>query len=168
MHVQLGPIEIQGLTIAATPRDGALPITLGATLKGDARAADRGGRERSASPRRSPSRRTTTATSARSTCALGFKPPNGIGLSVDAGVVRGGGYLFFDAERGEYAGALELSFAEFLSIKAIGLITTRMPDGSKGFSLLIVMSVEFGAGHPARLRLHAARRRRPASASTAR
>jgi hypothetical protein len=77
---------------------------------------------------------------------LRFKPPNGVGLSVDAGVVKGGGYLYFDFDREEYAGALELTFSEFLSLKAIGLITTRMPDGSKGFSLLIIITAEFGTG----------------------
>ncbi|MDW5592697.1 DUF6603 domain-containing protein [Conexibacter stalactiti] len=78
--------------------------------------------------------------------ALGFKPPKGIGLAIDAGVVKGGGYLFFDNERGEYAGALELTFASFLSLKAIGLLNTRMPDGSRGFSLLIIITAEFGSG----------------------
>lgn len=77
---------------------------------------------------------------------LGFKPPNGVGLVVDAGIVTGGGYLYFDFDRGEYAGVLELSIAEIVSVKAIGLITTRMPDGSKGFSLLIIITAEFGAG----------------------
>ncbi len=75
-----------------------------------------------------------------------FQPPRGAGLSIDAGVVKGGGYLFFDPDRGEYAGALELMFSEIVALKAIGLITTRMPDGSKGFSLLIIISVEFGTG----------------------
>src|SRR5262249_22727716 len=75
-----------------------------------------------------------------------FRPPKGIGLSIDAGVVKGGGYLFFDVAREEYAGALELDFLGIVTIKAIGLLTTRMPDGSKGFSLLILMSVEFGTG----------------------
>src|SRR5690606_2272928 len=75
-----------------------------------------------------------------------FKPPNGIGLSVDAGIVKGGGYLYIDTERGEYAGVLELDIAGIVSVKAIGLITTRMPDGSDGFSLLIVITAEFGAG----------------------
>ena len=40
------------------------------------------------------------ATSGRSTSTSAFKPPNGVGLSLDAGVVKGGGYLFFDADRG--------------------------------------------------------------------
>lgn len=78
--------------------------------------------------------------------ALGFKPPNGVGLVVDAGVVTGGGYLYFDFDRGEYAGALELSIAGIVTVKAIGIITTRMPDGSKGFSLLIIITAEFGTG----------------------
>jgi hypothetical protein len=75
----------------------------------------------------------------------GFKPPNGIGLVVDAGVVKGGGYLFMDPARGEYAGALELSIKGTISIKAIGLLSTKMPDGSKGWSLLLLIYSEFPA-----------------------
>jgi len=77
---------------------------------------------------------------------FGFKPPSGVGLAVDAGIVAGGGFLYVDEARGEYAGALELEFAGFIEVKAIGLITTRMPDGSRGFSLLIVLTAEFGGG----------------------
>jgi hypothetical protein len=77
---------------------------------------------------------------------LHFKPPNGIGIAVNAGIVKGGGFLSIDTERGEYAGALELTIADFLSLKAIGLITTKMPDGSNGFSLLIIITAEFGSG----------------------
>ena len=77
---------------------------------------------------------------------IGFKPPVGAGLSIDAGPVKGGGYLFFDTDREEYAGALELVFSEWIALRAIGLITTRMPDGSKGFSMLIIITVEFGTG----------------------
>lgn len=78
--------------------------------------------------------------------SLGFKPPNGVGLAVDAGVVKGGGYLYFDFDKEEYAGALELVISEWIELKAIGLITTRLPDGSKGFSLLIIITAEFGTG----------------------
>ena len=94
--------------------------------------------------------------------ALGFKPPNGVGLSIDAGVVKGGGYLFLDPDAGEYAGAIELTVADFLSLKAIGLITTKMPDGSSGFSLLVIITRRVRRRHPARLRVRADRRRRPA------
>ncbi|HLL75086.1 MAG TPA: DUF6603 domain-containing protein [Pyrinomonadaceae bacterium] len=78
--------------------------------------------------------------------ALKFKPPNGIGLAVDAGVVKGGGYLYLDFDKGEYAGALELTFSNFLSLKAIGLINTKMPGGQPGFSLLIIITAEFSPG----------------------
>lgn len=77
---------------------------------------------------------------------FGFKPPSGVGLSIDAGVVRGGGYLYFDFDKEEYAGVLELSIAKIVTVKAIALITTKMPDGSKGFSLLIIITAEFGTG----------------------
>jgi hypothetical protein len=75
-----------------------------------------------------------------------FKPPTGVGLEIDAGIVAGGGFLSIDSARGEYAGALQLVFADFLSLSAIGLITTKLPDGSPGFSLLIVITAEFGSG----------------------
>ena len=63
---------------------------------------------------------------------LAFKPPTGVGLSIDAGIVTGGGYLYFDPDTGEYAGVAELSIAELVTVKAIGLITTKMPDGCDG------------------------------------
>jgi Family of unknown function (DUF6603) len=76
--------------------------------------------------------------------ALDFKPPNGVGLAIDAGAVRGGGFLNFDYERGEYSGGLEIDISGIVTVTALGLITTRMPDGSEGFALLVIISVEFG------------------------
>src|SRR5690606_32250589 len=78
--------------------------------------------------------------------AFGLKPPTGIGLSLDLAVVKGGGYLFFDPDNERYGGALELVIADKISVVAIALITTRFPDGSKGFSLLLLVSVEFSPG----------------------
>ncbi len=74
---------------------------------------------------------------------LGFKPPNGAGLSLDSGVIKGGGFLRLDSEKGEYIGALELDFEDMFSLKAIGIINTRIPDGSSGFSLLIIITADF-------------------------
>jgi len=74
---------------------------------------------------------------------IDFKPPNGVGLSLDAGVLKGGGFLYFDPDKGEYFGALELSFKDLFTLKAIGIITTKMPDGSSGFSLLVIITAEF-------------------------
>ena len=73
---------------------------------------------------------------------LGFKPPNGIGLALDAGPVAGGGYLYLDPARGEYAGALELTMFG-VGVKAIGILSTRMPDGSEGWSLLLLVYGQF-------------------------
>ena len=71
-----------------------------------------------------------------------FKPPSGVGLVVDAGPVVGGGFLTFDPQRGEYAGEMHLQFEE-IAVRAIGLLTTHLPGGQPGFSLLVIVSAEF-------------------------
>jgi hypothetical protein len=143
MHIELGPIEVQGILVAVKIENGDFPIDLATTLKANlgpltAVVEDFGLKAILSFP--SEGRNLGPVD-----LALGFKPPNGVGLSIDAGVVKGGGYLYFDFDKEEYAGALELSIAEFLTLKAIGLITTRMPDGSKGFSMLIIITAEFGS-----------------------
>lgn len=72
---------------------------------------------------------------------LGFKPPSGIGLALDAGIVKGGGFLYIDTERGEYAGALELTIGP-VSVKAIGVLSTRLPEGD-GWALLLMVYGQF-------------------------
>lgn len=73
----------------------------------------------------------------------GFQPPRGVGLVIDAAAVQGGGFLLQDAAHGRYAGILELDIAKVVEVTAIGLITTRMPDGYDGFSLLAIIAAEF-------------------------
>ena len=75
--------------------------------------------------------------------ALTFKPPSGAALKIDAGVVVGGGYLFFDPANAQYAGAVQLKIGDRVSLAAFGLLTTRMPDGTPGFSLLVLMAARF-------------------------
>lgn len=144
VHVELGPVAVEAVYLRASVENGAVPIELSAGFSanlGPIRAAvdrlgllatlsfpDGGGNLGPAD------------------LAVGFKPPNGVGLAVNAGVVTGGGFLGIDVEAGEYSGALELELLDFLSLKAIGLITTRMPDGSRGFSLLMVLTAEFPGG----------------------
>lgn len=74
---------------------------------------------------------------------FGFKSPDGVGLSIDAGVVVGAGFLFFDPVNQQYGGMVHLEIGESLNLNAIGLITTRLPDGSPGFSMLVLIAVEF-------------------------
>lgn len=73
---------------------------------------------------------------------IGFKAPTGVGLEVNAGPITGGGFISFDKDAGRYAGVLAL---EIFSVKvsAIGLIDTKLADGSSGYSFLIIISVEF-------------------------
>ena len=52
--------------------------------------------------------------------------------------MTGGGYLYLDPAAGEYAGALELTI-EKIGVKAIGMLSTKMPDGSPGWSLLLFL-----------------------------
>lgn len=144
IHVSLGPIEIQALYLLLAIRDGKLPLEISSMIRANL----------------GPLQAVVERLGVMATVdfppdggnlgpinlGLGFKPPNGIGLSLDTGVVKGGGYLYFDFDKEEYAGVLELSFSGIVTITAIGLLTTRMPDGSKGFSLLIIISVEFGTG----------------------
>jgi hypothetical protein len=74
---------------------------------------------------------------------LAFKPPSGVALSVDArGVLSGGGFLYHDAAQGLYAGAMQLSLRDQITLKAFGLIGTRMPDGSRGYSLVVFITAE--------------------------
>jgi hypothetical protein len=144
-HVTLGPLDISRLYLRATfASDGSIPIELSSAF-----AAALGPLQASVD------RLGVTATLrfpqgggnlGPADLVFAFKPPNGVGLSIDAGAVTGGGFLFIDPDRGEYAGALELALFEVVTIKAIGIIDTRMPDGTSGFSLLIIMSVEFGTG----------------------
>jgi hypothetical protein len=73
---------------------------------------------------------------------LAFKPPDGFGLSLDASVVRAGGFLLVDEARGRYVGALELTVLKKFSLTAIGIVTTKRPDGTPGFSLLLLITVQ--------------------------
>jgi hypothetical protein len=144
-HVSLGPIEIDRLYLRlGLAANGALPAELSSALKANLGPLQ-------ASIDRIGVTATTTfpdhgGNLGPANLAFAFKPPTGVGLSIDAGAIKGGGFLSIDTERGEYAGALELVVADFLSLHAIGLIDTRLPDGSSGFSLLIIITADFGPG----------------------
>jgi hypothetical protein len=74
---------------------------------------------------------------------IGGLLPNGVALAIDAkGIASGGGFLYHDKVQQLYAGVMQLSLRERLTVKAFGLISTRMPDGSKGFSMIVFITVE--------------------------
>lgn len=142
VHLELGPVAINGLRITLAPAADKFKLDAGANLK------------LSLGPIIAVVENIGLRTELQfkqgnigpANLEFAFKPPTGIGLSIDAGVVKGGGYILFDDENKQYAGALELSIADTLQVAAICVITTRMPDGSDGFSLLIIISVTFTPG----------------------
>ncbi len=77
---------------------------------------------------------------------LAFKPPTGLGISIDAGTVKGGGFIRYDEPRGRYSGMLQLKVFN-VSVTAIGLLDTKDSQGNPlpdpGFSFLVIISVEF-------------------------
>lgn len=145
IHIDLGPVGIRDLTMEVGIDAGQVPISLSVDVNANLGPLQAVVEQIGVKANLSfPSNQDGNLGPVD--MAIEFKPPNGVGLSLDAGAVKGGGYLFFDPDREEYAGALELVFSEWIALKAIGMITTKMPDGSKGFSLLIIITVEFGSG----------------------
>lgn len=81
--------------------------------------------------------------------SIGFKPPTGVGLKIESDAVTGGGFLFYDAERAQYGGVVHLEFSKSkMALKAVGLISTRLPGGAKGFSMIILVTAEGFKGIP--------------------
>ena len=137
-------LEIQGLNVGIGTADGKLALSAGANLKTElgpftAVVEDMGvkfvldfpsNRKGNLGP---------------IDLGIDFKPPKGIGMSLDTSTVKGGGYLLFDPDNHKYAGAIELMVVNAFSLSAIGILNTRFPDGSKGYSLLILVNVQFGS-----------------------
>lgn len=142
MHLDLGPIEISALTFSVGVKGQQFPVGLAVDLNaslGPLQAvvqqvgvevdfALKNDRSGNAGP---------------IDVSVGFKPPKGAGLSINTGLVTGGGYLSFDPDKGEYSGVAQLAIADIVTVTAISLITTKMPDGSSGFSLLLIITTDF-------------------------
>lgn len=69
-------------------------------------------------------------------------PPTGLGLTIDTGAVKGGGFIAHDAEAARYLGALTLDIRS-LTVTAFGLLDTKLPDGGDGWSMLVFMAGRF-------------------------
>jgi hypothetical protein len=141
VHISLGPIDFTGIYLSAGLQGSSIPIEVSAAIDaslGPLQASvDRLGVQATLSfP-------AGGGNIGPAQIDLSFKPPSGVGLAINADIVVGGGYLYFDPDKGEYAGVAELSIADVVTVKAIGLITTKMPDGSSGFSLLLILTTDF-------------------------
>jgi hypothetical protein len=149
VHIEIGPISLEGLTITLkigqNPDTGVmeLPISLGADIKAALGPLVAVVQNMGITARFSFPRDNSGNLGGNANLDFVFKPPNGVGLSIDAGGIKGAGFLYLDFDKGEYIGALELEFQGMFSLRAVGLINTKMPDGSDGFALLIIIVAEF-------------------------
>ncbi|MEO7072487.1 MAG: DUF6603 domain-containing protein [Rhodanobacter sp.] len=129
-----GPFELQLINLGLEPEGGSfsklaveISASFGVSLGPFAASVDRLGI------------RLKLDLGAAKPLAFDFKPPNGIGLSLDAGIIKGGGYLNVDDQG--YAGILELKMLA-VDVKAIALLNTHSPAG---FSLLLLVFGQFPA-----------------------
>jgi hypothetical protein len=142
LHIQLGPISIEGLTISPSLGSGGLKIGLGADFKLEIGAL-------TATINNIGAKLIVRSGTSSSSGAFGkydvewaFKSPTGVGIAINSSAVTGGGFLNYDEDKFTYTGGLELKFSK-ISLCAIGILTTKMPDGSNGYSLLIIITAEF-------------------------
>ena len=124
-----GPFKLQMITLAVEPKNNfaqvetELSVSAGVDLGPFKGSVERVGAK-------------LAITTANGELALSFKPPTGLGLSLDAGVIKGGGYLSLDPELGEYKGALELKLLA-IGVKALGMLNTKRPGNNWSLLLLI-------------------------------
>lgn len=142
LHIQIGPILISALTLTIKAQDDTIPIGIGADIglslgPFQAVVKDMGMQANFSFPS------DNSGNLSFMNVGIDFKPPSGIGLSLDAGVVKGGGYLNFMFDKGRYEGIAQLSIQEVVNVVAVIIITTKAPDGSPGFSMLLMITAEF-------------------------
>jgi hypothetical protein len=137
-HVDLGPVKVDGLRLSLEPADDHVVLETGAALKVDfgplAAVVENVGLRSEV--------RFRPGNLGPADLDITFKPPSGVGLAIDATGVSGGGFLFLDPQSGNYAGTVQLNLESGIVVNALGLIATRLPDGSKGFSMLVVITAE--------------------------
>jgi hypothetical protein len=142
VYLSFGPLTLQGLYLSSRldTDSGSVPLEVSSTLSGELGpvtvTVDRLGLEAQLGfP-------DGTGNLGPIDFSIGYKPPNGLGLAIDAQAAIGGGYLRFDPQKAEYSGVLDLQIAEKIAVKGIGLLTTRLPDGAAGYSLVVIISAE--------------------------
>jgi hypothetical protein len=75
---------------------------------------------------------------------IGFLPPNGLGLTIDAPPVTGGGFIGYDPVAGRYRGQFHVDVGE-IGVAASALLDTKLPGGSPRYALLVRLAATFPA-----------------------
>ncbi|MET4658715.1 DUF6603 domain-containing protein [Streptomyces fungicidicus] len=157
LHLDLGPVRVTALTLRGTADgDGlrlAATVDLTARLGPVAATVEGAGAALAVTP--APDGGLLFGLDAD----LGLVPPIGAGLVVKAGPVDGGGHLFLDREKGQYAGVFQLGLAGAGGLSAwrlqgVAVLNTRATDGSPlheangdgTFSLLVSGTYEWTPG----------------------
>ncbi|MEJ0038075.1 MAG: DUF6603 domain-containing protein [Gammaproteobacteria bacterium] len=73
---------------------------------------------------------------------IDFVPPRGIGITINAGPVKGGGFFYFDPDHRTYAGVIDAALAlcgKGIQIKAAGLLR----ETDEGWDFVLILSAEF-------------------------
>lgn len=149
LNVKLGPVELLDLVLdLAAGSDSTIKVSAALTVKTalgpaavtieEVGAALHLRPSPSGAAGQSPDQRPSAGALATT---WGFQPPKGLGVRVNAGPLTGGGYLYSDADAGQYAGAMQLAFGP-VNVTALGLLNTSMPSGRPGFSLIVVVTGE--------------------------
>lgn len=140
-HLTIGPVEISDIRIALQPNGGKVTAEIGANVTGDFGIVK--ATVENVGMNADIEWKGHGGNLGFADVNMGFKPPTGVGIVIDAAAVKGGGYLYFDHNNHRYAGVAELSIKNKISLKAIGLITTKLPDGTPKVSFLLIVSAEF-------------------------
>jgi hypothetical protein len=144
LNLSLSVVELRSITLAGVTRNGEVELAAG--LTGDLKlgpvavSVDNVGADVVVTP---VAQGQTSGVFGDLDFRFGFKPPDGLGLEVDAVAIKGGGYIFFNDAKKEYAGVLELSLEDTIQLKVIGILDTILPGGQPGFSLLLIITAEF-------------------------
>ena len=138
LQLTAGPVTVQAITIALKPVDDTIPLNLGADISFKLGPLQAVAQNMGAAVVFSfPANRDGNLGPLQ--VDLSFKAPDGVGLSVDAAGVSGGGFLAHAND--QYSGVLQLKFND-LALQAFGLITTQVA-GADGYSLIALIDSNF-------------------------
>ena len=154
LHASIGPLFLESLELGLASKDGSTsataaltgsielgPITI--TVKGVGFAFDvRPGR----------------GNLGPLDLDVHFKRPDGAGISIDAAVVTGGGFIGYEPLTKRYSGMLQLQAGE-IGITGVCLLDSRLPGGVPGLCPAHCLTRDV-PGDPDRFRLRAHLRRR--------
>lgn len=146
LRKSLGPFEINTVTIALEPEETAFPVKFSSNIKAalgpvQLVVVDIGFTTALSFPDENGLLPGDANKLGPFGLSFGFKFPGGIGLSIDAAAIAGGGYL--EIKDGNYAGILYVDVKDKIAVTAIGILTTKLPDGSETFSLKVLGMAEF-------------------------